>query len=122
MRVLVGRKSSVMRVFAETSQCPGVHKCGPGSTVDGESQISEHPMPKRSKHISIEDGNDVSEDSRSRLANVAQRRLHEKCERYHMGSDSEEGSTAAKKGVTKPTHYRVRTKSKSERLLTGRGK
>ena len=66
--------------------------------------------------------------------------LHEKCEHYHFGNDSEGESTAeqmreetvinrlaaelAKQGkdVAKPKHYRVRTKSKSVRLLTGREK
>ena len=68
--------------------------------------------------------------------------LHEKAERNHSGNDSEGESTAeqesvarrrgktvairltaelAKQGkdVTKPKHYRVRAKSKSERLFTG---
>ena len=71
---------------------------------------------------------------------VARYNLHEKAERYHLGNDSEGESIAeqmrgetvtnrltaelAKKGndVTNPKHYRVRTKSKSERLLTGRRK
>ena len=77
-------------------------------------------MPKRSRHISIEDGNDLSKVSTARQANVAQHHLHEQCEYYHMGSDSE-GSIALRKVVAKPTHYRVRTKSKSERLLGRRG-
>ena len=58
---------------------------------------------------------------------AAQYVLHEKCERYHFGNDSEGENTAeqkelAKQGrdVAKPKHYRVRTRSKPERLLTGR--
>ena len=66
--------------------------------------------------------------------------LHETCEHYRVGNDSEGENTAeqmrgetvtnrltaelAKQGkdVAKPGHDRVRTKSKSERLLDGRGK
>ena len=73
-------------------------------------------MPKRSKHCSIEVDMDASEDSRLGQASVARHRLHIECEYYHMGSDSE-GSTAVGEGITRPTHYRVRTKSKSERQL-----
>ena len=77
-------------------------------------------MPKRSKQTNTAAGDDVSEDSRARQANVAQQHLHAKCEYYHMGSDSE-GSTAVRKVVAKPARYRVRTKSRSERLLGRRG-
>ena len=120
MRVFAGGKSPVMRVFAETPQGPGVQKCGSGSIVDVESQSSEHPLPKRSKHSSIGVGKDMSEDSRPRQASGAQHLLHATCEYYHMDSDRE-GSIAVRKAVAKPTHYRVRTKSKSERLFSRKG-
>ena len=73
-----------------------------------------------SRHTSIESGNDVSKDSTARQANAAQHHLHEQCEYYHMGSDSE-GSIVLRKMVVKPTHYRVRTNNKSERLFGRRG-
>ena len=57
---------------------------------------------------------------------VARYVLHEKAERYHFGNDSEEESTAEQERATKRQGKRqgktVRTKSKSERLLTGRRK
>ena len=116
VRVFAGGKSPVMRRFAETPEGPGAKKCGLGSIADVGSQSSDHPMPKRSKHSSSEADKDASEDSRLGQAIVAQQFLYSKCEYYHMGSDSE-GSIAVRKVVAKPTHYRARTNSKSERLL-----
>ena len=86
----------------ETSQGPGANKFGPSSSADS----NEHPLPKRPKLTSSETGNEMSKDSGARHAHVAQHNLHNLCEHYYIGDRG-----------AKPAHFRVRTKSKSERLL-----
>ena len=94
----------------DTSQGPGVNKFGPGSSADDVSQSNEQPLPKRPKHTSTETGEGLRKDSTARHANAAQHNLHDQCEHYYIGDRG-----------AKPAHYRVRTKSKSERLLGRKG-
>ena len=94
----------------EMSQGPGVNKFGPGNSADEVSQGNEHPLPKRPKHTSNEAGNDSSKDSTARQADAAQHKLHNQCEHFYIGDRG-----------AKPTHYRIRTKNKSERLLGRKG-